>query len=211
MHAPLLEGTSHTRTRLYYKRPGDPQEQLPDPAPGPAEDQDPPPPPHCEPQGRHRSNKTLTDVLKGAGAQGPILKLAAEFRCEACERHKNKPMESVVAPHSPATPGQAIETDGFYWTDLRDEQTWAGTCIVDAGTRRSGGKLNLKGRLMRSGEEFRNALQHTWTHVTPPTLSSKWGMGISRRYIDGACGSQMKMVIQFVELKFPITQMEVPG
>eukprot|EP00959_Pyramimonas_sp_CCMP1952_P021883 460642-Pyramimonas_sp.AAC.1 len=71
-------------------------------------------------------------------------------------------MESAVAPHSPATPGKAIETDGVYWADPRDMQTWTGTCIVDAGTRLSGGKLNFKGRLMRSGEGFRKTVQQTW-------------------------------------------------
>eukprot|EP00959_Pyramimonas_sp_CCMP1952_P301591 6309906-Pyramimonas_sp.AAC.1 len=67
-------------------------------------------------------------------------------------------MESVVAPRSLATPGKATETDGFYWADLRDKRTWTGTYIVDTGTRLSGGMLNLKGRLMRSGEEFRKTL-----------------------------------------------------
>ena len=88
--------------------------------------------------------------------------MAAKFKCEACEKHKRKPMESVVAPYSPATPGKVIETDGFYWTDPRSNQVWTGTYIVDTGTRLSGGAINLKGKLMRSGEEFRRTLKNRW-------------------------------------------------
>eukprot|EP00959_Pyramimonas_sp_CCMP1952_P389106 8152783-Pyramimonas_sp.AAC.1 len=69
-------------------------------------------------------------------------------------------MESVG--NSPATPGKVIETDGFYWQDQRDLQIWTGTYIVCAGTRLGGGCLNLKGRLLRSGEEFRKTLQQKW-------------------------------------------------
>eukprot|EP00959_Pyramimonas_sp_CCMP1952_P433687 9081600-Pyramimonas_sp.AAC.1 len=71
-------------------------------------------------------------------------------------------MESVVAPYSPAALGKVFETDGFYWQDPRDSQIWTGTCIVCAGTRLGGGCLNLKGRLMRSGGEFRKTLQQKW-------------------------------------------------
>ena len=65
----------------------------------------------------HRSNKTLLGVLARAGAKGRIPELAAQFNRKACERHRRQPLESAVAPYSPATPGKAIETDGFYWAD----------------------------------------------------------------------------------------------
>ena len=98
----------------------------------------------------HRSNETLLDVLERAGAKGRILELAAQFKCEACERHRRKPFEFLVAPRSPATPGKAIETDGFYWADPWDNRTWAGARVADAGAGLSCGALNLKGKLMRS-------------------------------------------------------------
>eukprot|EP00959_Pyramimonas_sp_CCMP1952_P040669 850345-Pyramimonas_sp.AAC.1 len=64
-----------------------------------------------------------------------MLEFVATFRCKACEKRKNKQMESVVAPYSLAAPGKVIETDGFYWQGPRELQIWTRTCIVCAGAR----------------------------------------------------------------------------
>ncbi len=110
----------------------------------------------------HRSNQTLVDVLKRAGADKKVLQIARTLRCPACEKHKRRDSYPVASPYIPQGPGRVIETDGFEWVDPRTQETHTFTYIVDVGTRLSGGKYECKGKSNRTAEQFIKTLRERW-------------------------------------------------